>query len=166
MAYRVFNESQTYRGTWVAYFLLLVELPTLLLLLFFFFTAEDKSEMGIALSVMIVVMGGIFLFIFNLKLETRIDDAGVSFRFFPFINAWRKYTPEQIQSIQVINYSPITDYGGWGLKGNKTTKAYSILGDEGLLLDVRGKKKIMIGTMKAKELKEFIENWREDNHGS
>jgi hypothetical protein len=162
MANRVFNEVQTYRGTWIMYLILLFELPTLVLLLVFFFRAEDKSEMGTALIVVVSTLLLVFLFILNMKLETRIDDNGVSFRYFPFIRSWRKIEKDRILSIRVINYSPITDYGGWGLKGNKTAKAYSILGDEGLLISTGEEKKIMIGTSKAKELRVFLENWKEE----
>ena len=162
MASQVYRETQTYRGTWVMYLILLIELPTLVLLLVFFVQAKDKTEMGIALSVVGGTLTLILLFIFNLKLETRIDQIGVSFKFFPFVRNWRKYPKEKIKSITVVNYSPITDFGGWGLKGNSTTKAYSILGDMGLLLDVGEKKKIMIGTMKANELKDFLSSWKEE----
>jgi len=162
MANQVYKETQTYRGSWVIYFLLLVELPTILLLLIFLIQAEDKSEMGIALAVVTGTMSLVFLFIFNLKLETRIDQYGVSFSYFPFIRTWRKYPREKIKSISVISYSPMTDYGGWGLKGNSTTKAYSVLGDKGLLFDVGEKKKIMIGTMRAQQLEEFLSSWKED----
>lgn len=162
MANRVFNEAQSYRGTWVMYLILLVELPTIVLLLVFFLKEDDKSEMGIALIVVIGSLFIILLFLFTLKLETRIDDLGISFRYFPFIRKWRKIEKDQILSVKVINYSPVMDYGGWGLKGNKTTKAYSILGDEGILIDTGEKKRIMIGTSKTKELKEFLENWKEN----
>jgi|AntRauMFilla1563_2_1112583.scaffolds.fasta_scaffold02639_5 hypothetical protein len=161
MTIGVFNEEQTYRGTWVIYLLILIELPTLILLLVLLFNSKDKSEMGLVLTLVLGTLGFVFLIILNLKLETRIDQSGVSFRYFPFIRSWRKYPKETIQSISVINYSPITDYGGWGFKGNKTTKAYSILGDRGLLLDVGEKKKIMIGTLKAKELEAYLINWME-----
>jgi hypothetical protein len=161
MTIGVFNEEQTYRGTWVIYLLILIELPTLILLLVLLFNSKDKSEMGLVLTLVLGTLGFVFLLILNLKLETRIDQSGVSFRYFPFIQSWLKFPKETIQSISVINYSPITDYGGWGFKENKTTKAYSILGDRGLLLDVGGKKKIMIGTLKAKELEAYLINWME-----
>lgn len=162
MANQVYKEVQTYRSTWLVYFILLFELPIIILLLIFFIQAEDKIEMGISLAVVAGTMALVFLFIFNLKLETRIDQLGVSFKYFPFINSWRKYPKESIITISVISYSPISDYGGWGLKGNKTTKAYSVLGDQGLLLDVGEKKKIMIGTMRAKELEKFLSSWKEN----
>ena len=144
------------------YFILMVELPTIILLLVFFFQADDKREMGIALLVVGGTMSLVLLLLFNLKLKTRIDQSGVSFSYFPFIRTWRKYPKETIQAISVIKYSPISDYGGWGLKGNSTTKAYSILGDSGLLLDIGEKKKIMIGTLKHDELKEFLLSWKEE----
>jgi hypothetical protein len=134
MTNSVFIEEQTYRGTWVIYLLLLIELPTLVLILVLLFNSEDKSEIGFTLAFVISTLGLVFLLIVNLKMETRIDTYGVSFRYFPFIRSWRKFPKGTIQSISVINYSPITDYGGWGFKGNKTTKAYSILGEQGLLL--------------------------------
>lgn len=161
MANQIYKEIQSYRGTWIVYFIILVELPTIILLLTFYFQAEDKAEMGIALTVVGATMALIFLFIFNLRMETRIDQYGISFKYFPFIRSWRKYPKETIRTISVINYNPIMDYGGWGLKGNKTTKAYSIMGDQGLLFDVGDKKKIMIGTMKAKELEEYLSSWKE-----
>ncbi len=166
MATRVFKETQTYWGTWLAYFIILIELPTMVLLGVLYVQADDKAEMAIAFGSVILILGLVLIFIFNIKLETRIDDSGVSFRFFPFINKWRKYDSSKIQSIKVISYSPITDFGGWGLKGNSKTKAYSILGDQGLLMNVGEKKEIMIGTAKSKELKEFLETWKEDSYAS
>uniref|UniRef100_UPI0025D8C38D hypothetical protein n=1 Tax=Algoriphagus sp. TaxID=1872435 RepID=UPI0025D8C38D len=123
MANRVFKEEQTYRGTWIMYLILLFELPTIILLIVLYFNAEDKTEMGMGLAFVFITLILILLFISNLKLETRLDDFGVSFRYFPFIRNWRKIDKTNILSIGVINYSPLTDYGGWGLKGNKTTKA-------------------------------------------
>lgn len=162
MANRIFKESQSYAGTWVMYFIILVEAPTLILLIVLYFTSEDKQEMAIALGVVSCTMALLLIVLFNIKLETRIDDKEISIRYLPFIQKWKKYPKAQIKSWEVLSYQPVMDYGGWGIKGNRTTRAYSVLGSEGLLLDVGEKKKIMIGTTKAKELKEFMETWMED----
>ncbi|PZX51817.1 hypothetical protein LV84_03575 [Algoriphagus ratkowskyi] len=161
MVNRIFKESQSYVGTWVMYLIILIELPTLILLAILYATSEDKQEMIIAMAVVIGTMGLLILLILSLRLETRIDRQNISFRYKPIIRNWRNYSRAEILSAEVIEYSPLTDYGGWGLKGNKTTKAYSVLGDEGLLLDVGEKKKIMIGTMKSKELTDFMKDWIE-----
>jgi hypothetical protein len=162
MAQRVFNESQTFRGTWIMYLILLLELPTFIVLLVILSKEEGGgTEMLLGILIVILIMGGTFLLIMNLKLETRIDDHAISYRFFPFFG-WRKITRSEVVSADVITYEGLTDYGGWGLKGNKTTKAYSIRGDRGLLLDIGEKKKIMIGTQKSDELEPFIASWMEE----
>ena len=161
MANRIFKESQTYLGTWIMYAMIMTEVPIIILLIVLYVTSDEKQEMATSLGVVVGSLTLVSALIFNLKLETRIDEKSISFRYIPFIWKWRRYPKETIKSCTVISYNPITDFGGWGLKGNKTTKGYSVVGDEGVLLDVGKEKKIMIGTMKAKELKAFLENWIE-----
>lgn len=161
---RIFKEEQTYRGTWVMYLVLMLEIPTLVLVAVIALnsnTDTDKAEGLIALAVVFTIITLVMALIFNLKLETRIDEKGIHYRYFPFIG-WRNVLKHQIHSAEVISFNPLSDHGGWGIKGNRTTKAYTVLGDKGLSLDLNEKKKIVIGTQKSQELKEFIENWLED----
>ena len=160
---RIFKEEQTYRGTWLMYLILMLELPTLTLLSVVVFTSEssDKTEGMIVLLAVFCIMALVMGLIFNLKLETRIDDKGIHYKYFPFVK-WRLIEKHQIRKVDVVSFSPLTDHGGWGIKGNKTTKAYTVIGDTGLTIDVGEKKKILIGTQKPKELAEFIENWMEN----
>ncbi len=159
---RIFKEEQTYRGTWVIYLILMLEIPTLVLVATLVLTSEtDQKEGIIGLIFVLFIMTTAMVFIFNLKLTTRIDSNGIHFRYFPFIK-WRSIPKAQIRSAEVISFSPLTDHGGWGIKGNSSTKAYTVIGDKGLKLDINEKKKIVIGTQKPKELSEFIENWMEE----
>lgn len=159
MGTRVFNESQSYRGTWLIYLILLIELPTVILLLVLFFTSDEKREMGIALVFVFGIMSLAMALILNIKLETRIDDQGIRYRYLPFIRKWKLFRKESIVTIEVITFNPLLDYGGWGMKGNKTTNLYNITGDEGILIDSGESKKTLLGTLKAKELKSFLEDW-------
>lgn len=159
---RIFKEEQTYKGTWVMYLILMLEIPTLIIVSLLVLNTEsgDKSAfiaLGFVAGIMVLVMG----LILNLKLETRIDERSIQFRYFPFIK-WRHIPKEQIVTAEVITFSPLTDHGGWGIKGNKTTKAYTVIGDTGLSLDINQKKQIVLGTQKPKELGEFIKNWLEE----
>ncbi|MDI1321719.1 MAG: hypothetical protein PSV36_03155 [Algoriphagus sp.] len=162
MANRVYKESQTYRGTWVFYLILLVELPTLILLAVLFFTSEEKKETGIALVFVFGVMSLVLALILNIKLETRIDHQGIQFRYLPFIRKWRLLSKASIISAEVISFNPLLDFGGWGMKGNRTTKLFNITGNQGLLVESGASKKILLGTLKAKELKSFLEDWIEE----
>lgn len=160
---RIFKEEQTYRGTWVMYLILLLEIPTLVLVSVLVLTGESSERMEgmIALIAVFSVMALVMGLIFNIKLETRIDEKGIHYKYFPFVK-WRLIEKHEIREAGVISLSPLADHGGWGIKGNKTTKAYTVIGDTGLSIDLGEKKKILIGTQKPKELSEFIENWMED----
>ena len=160
---RIFKEEQTYRGTWVMYLMLMLEIPTLTLVSVVILTDEspDKQSGIIALIAVFSIMALVMGLIFNIKLETRIDEKGINYRYFPFTK-WRLIDKSQIRNATVETFSPLTDHGGWGIKGNKTTKAFTVIGDKGLSIDLGEHKKILVGTQKPKELSEFIENWMED----
>ncbi|TFV94756.1 hypothetical protein E4S40_12160 [Algoriphagus kandeliae] len=163
MAHQVYKESQSYRGTWLMYLLLMTEIPMLILVFIILKTSKtDPNEIAFATAVIIGVVGLTFLLLMSIRLESRIDEVGIHYRYVPFINKWRTIPRSKIREIQVISYSPISDFGGWGIKGNRTTKAYSIIGDKGMTIHTDEKKKIMIGTQKAGELKAFLDYWQEE----
>jgi hypothetical protein len=159
---RIFKEEQSYVGTWVMYLILMLEIPALILVSVVVLAGEssDKTEGVTAIISVFSIMALAMVLIFNIKLETRIDEKGIQYKYFPFIK-WRLIEKRKIREAKVVSFSPLTDHGGWGIKGNKTTKAYTVIGDTGLSIDVGEKKKILIGTQKPKELGDFIENWME-----
>ncbi|GAA0880784.1 hypothetical protein GCM10009119_37540 [Algoriphagus jejuensis] len=160
---RIFKEEQTYRGTWVMYLILMLEIPTLILVSVVVLSGKstDIQDGMIALISVFTIMALVMGLIFNIKLETRIDDSGIHYNYFPFVK-WRLIEKSRIHQAKIESFNPLMDHGGWGIKGNSTTKAYTVIGDSGLSIDLGEKKKVLIGTQKPKELREFIENWMED----
>lgn len=139
----------------------MVEAPILILVTTVVLNSEsEKKEAIIGLSLFLVLFVLVFVFLMNLKLTIRIDEKGITFRYFPF-SSWKTISKSQVISAEVITFNPLSDYGGWGVKGNKTTKVYTVFGNSGLLIDSGEKKKILIGTQKPKELAGFIEDWKE-----
>lgn len=144
------------------YLILMLEIPSLILVSVVVFSGDsDATEGTIALLAVFGVMALVMALIFNIKMETRIDEKGIHYRYFPFIH-WRLIEKTRIRKAEVKSFSPLSDHGGWGIKGNRTTKAFTVMGDTGLLIDLGEKKNVLIGTQKPKELSEFIETWMED----
>jgi hypothetical protein len=58
----------------------------------------------------------------------------------------------------VRQYSPLTEYGGWGLRPGLFGKgtAFCVSGDMGLQLEFTDNKKLLIGTNKPDELTETL----------
>ena len=101
----------------------------------------------------------------SFKLDTRIKNDGIYFRFYPFHSSYRYQSFDALKKCYVRKYSPILEYGGWGLRfGSMRERAFNVSGNMGLQLQLHDNKKILIGTKRPEQittvLKEIGE-WKE-----
>ncbi|HQP03696.1 MAG TPA: DUF6141 family protein [Bacteroidales bacterium] len=108
----------------------------------------------IGFVIMLLVAG-----LFFLRLETHIDEKGVSFRFFPLHRGFRTIEWHEIKKAYVRIYHPLKEYGGWGIRtsfiGNNG-KAFNMAGNVGLQLELKDGKRILIGTQKGTEISKLL----------
>lgn len=98
------------------------------------------------------LFGILFPYIFlNIKLITEIKPNGLYVKMFPFHLKWQFFPFEKIEKAELVKYSPLKDYGGWGIRYGKSGKAYNARGNEGIMLYLEGGKKLLIGTQKGEE---------------
>ena len=115
------------------------------------------------LFVLLLLPLGILALFSYMRLITIIDDSGISIRFVPFD---KRFIPwSDIDKAYVRTYSPLLEYGGWGirfsLKGR--SMAYNVSGNKGLQLELKDGRKVLIGTRKAEELEQVLKAvFRED----
>lgn len=122
---------------------------------------EDRqyfSTLELAISILIPTL--VIILFLVIRLETKIDAQGIYVRFFPFQITFRHYPWRNITKVYVRKYSPLGEYGGWGIRLGLfgTGKAYNIKGNKGLQIIFNDEKKILIGTQKQNELKLYLEN--------
>lgn len=107
----------------------------------------------------LLVLAGIITLVLSINLETSIGEDGLSVRLFPFHIKFRHFEWPQFQKIYMRKYSPLREYGGWGLRwglfGSGT--AYNISGNMGLQLVFQDGRKLLIGTQKAEECQRVLE---------
>lgn len=104
----------------------------------------------LGLSVILVVL------VFMTRLLVRVDRKGVLVLFSPFL---RKHYPwSKISSYEVLEYDPVKDFGGWGIRHNwkQKSKAFTVSGHHGLSLLLTDGRKVIIGTYKPEKLKLFL----------
>ncbi len=103
---------------------------------------------------------GLPLLVYRSRLIVIIDPKGVRLKFAPYTT--RRIPFEEIKSFQARRYSPIKEYGGWGIKGWTNRRiAYSVSGNLGVELTLRNGKQVMIGSQKPYKLAEAIEKlWK------
>jgi len=92
-----------------------------------------------------------------IRLETQIRKDGVYVKFFPLHLKFRHFSWNQLSKCYVRKYSPMAEYGGWGLRFGFGGKAYNISGNQGLQLEFKNKKTLLIGTQRPEELNEALQ---------
>ncbi len=107
-----------------------------------------------AVLAILIVFLLFFLWVYlRLKLEVWIDNLGIHYRFFPLICKERIISFAEIKKYEIRRYSPLRNYGGWGIKRSlRWGRAYNVSGNIGLQLYLKNGKKILFGTQKPQAM--------------
>jgi hypothetical protein len=139
----IFEEKQQFRQWWLWVIILAVAVVEIVVLI--------NKPNGISSIDLIISPGAILLiailFFFVLRLETKIDESGIYYRFFPFHIKTRFKSWDEIEYAYVRQYEPISEFGGWGIRltfGNGI--ALNVSGNTGLQVKYKNGKKILLGT--------------------
>jgi hypothetical protein len=151
----IWKETQRFRQLWI---LAVTVLPILLLLSVIFtqiflgkqIGENPASNMELALVLLLATLPAMLILI--ARLDTLILDNGIAVCFFPFHTDFRFYSWEEIDKCHVRVYSPLREYGGWGLRGIGKHRAFNVSGNNGLQLVLRDGSKLLIGTQQPDEL--------------
>lgn len=101
---------------------------------------------------LLVVFGILFpIFLLSIHMTTTVTDT-VNVRFFPFMRRPRRIGRDQMVTYSVVNYSPITEYGGWGIKGTSSHRAYNVSGKRGVRITFADGRTVLIGSQRPEEL--------------
>jgi hypothetical protein len=155
----VVQERQNFRGTFLMYGIILLELPTLTLISALYFTGKLGAEGWIPMLVVGTLIPLTFLLLMSISLETRLDTHAFSYRNLPFQRSWKKLPLEQISSISIQKKDGVLDYGGVGLRFSRKTKAYIFFADHVIEVE-QGDKKLVFSTAKPKDFDAVINTWQ------
>ena len=157
----LFTERQRFKQWWL--WLILLGINVLFLFGVFKqviggqqFGDKPMSNVGLLVTTGLTIL--LTLLFVNFRLDTNIKKDGIYVRFFPFHLKFKHYTWDNLTKSFVRQYSPLTEYGGWGLRLGLFGKgtAFNVSGDKGLQLEFTNNKKLLIGTNKPDELTETL----------
>jgi hypothetical protein len=77
--------------------------------------------------------------------------------FFPFHLSFKKMPFIQIKKYEARTYSPLGEYGGWGIRYGFEGKAYNVSGNRGVQLELVNGKRLLIGSQSPEELVKAID---------
>jgi len=118
------------------------------------FGNNPASDLGVI--ILFFIIGLAFpAFMASLTLETVIDTEGIGYRFFP-VQRMKRIELSDIASWQVRRYSPLGEYGGWGVRYGAGGKAYNVSGDMGLDIVFKDGRRFLIGTNRPEEMENVM----------
>jgi hypothetical protein len=145
----VFQEEQPFDQIWL-WAVMGIELFVVLLPLIL------TGQPFIAIALVMALMVMTFALLGSLKLQTRIDSEGVHYRMRVF--HWKEQTIpwQEIDQIYLREYSPIKEYGGWGMRYGRGGKAFNVKGNHGIQITKKDGKRLLLGTQMPDEVSSYL----------
>ena len=154
----IFQETQRFRQIWIWALILGISGFSISSL----FLLEDKAPLtfgDLAFPIgMVLLLNVLFL---GFKLSTQIERDSLSYRFFPFTR-WRTFRFEEIETLELVEYNGLWEYGGWGIKWNGDTWSYTTGGKWGVIVKTTDKK-FLLGTQQPEQIRQVIAEFKARN---
>lgn len=158
-----FKEEQKFTQWWLWIILIAIGLLPLYGIYKQLFLNEqfgDKPMSNTGLIILAILIFGILLLFWSMKLTTEIDQYELRMRYFPFVKKRVLWT--EIKSVEVLDYGFI---GGWGIRlWTKYGTVYNTKGTKGLAIELTNGKKFLIGTQKETELSSVLKKMNTQKH--
>jgi hypothetical protein len=159
-----FTETQSFLKSGMWMLLVPANLIVLGILLYQVFSGDPVGNNPMSNQGLILLVLGVLalsLSVLAIRLETEIKEDGVYVRLFPFHLKFKRYPWRDIARVYLRQYSPIGEFGGFGLRygGSKKGWAYNVSGNQGLQIELNNGKKLLIGTSRPEELKPVLERY-------
>lgn len=111
------------------------------------FVPGPRLALGLGLAPVMLLLANL------LCLRTRVDDQALTAAFgylFPLYH--RRIPRSEIARAEAVTYSPLGEYGGWGIRGMGENTALNARGSRGVRLILRNGNRVLVGSQRAEEL--------------
>lgn len=113
---------------------------------------DNPMPNGLLIAFCVVFGIGLPWLFLAAKLVAEVRGDGVFLRFFPFHFGTIRIPLSDVVSFSAGKYSPLADYGGWGIRIGRGGKAYNVSGNMGVRLALSDGTHLLIGSRHAEEL--------------
>ena len=137
----LFEERQKFNQWWL--WVILLVLPLLSIIPF--------NSDGINYNYVLICIAIPLIFYF-FELRTFVTKEGLHYQFFPFHLKKHLIKLDEIEKIEALQYKPLGDYGGWGIRYGFKGKAYNVSGNKGVKIFLKNGTNIIFGSQKYKEM--------------
>lgn len=91
-----------------------------------------------------------------MRLEVRVTDDRLEFRYFPLHPAWRIVSLDDIRKVESTSYRPIREFGGWGIRFGRRGRAFTVSGTGGVWITLRSGREFLLGSRRPDDLADAL----------
>lgn len=165
-----FKEIQKFNQWWIIIFELIIVLAMTIVLINEYQNLGNIENGETFYSIIIsgVLVLVVIVFINMIKLKTEINEQGISYQFYPLHMTQRTVLWRDLSDCKIRKYEPISEFGGWGLRGfgrkkilgfNRKGMALNIKGNIGIQLEFKDGGKLLIGTQEPDKVRLTIDKY-------
>ena len=157
-----YHEEQQFRQPWLLVLLMALAIPAVIV-------AIDVAVRQPALLLPALLLGpgviAVIALLFALARLVVDVDRDVITVAFHFLWPKRRIRILEVRKAEATKYSPLLDYGGYGVRLGFRGWAFNVSGDEGVLVETNDGSRVMIGSQRPKELEAAIERAKREQEG-
>ena len=115
---------------------------------------RENMTVGLALTLCAPVL--LLLWLFAMRLETEVRDDGLWIR---FRAGWppKTYAWSRIQRAETVEYRPLRDFGGWGIRLRRREWAWIVWGKQAVRLHLHDGTSFLVGSAEPERLASAIQ---------
>jgi hypothetical protein len=136
-------------------------ITTAVLYYVFFLRAPTNEALSVGVRIGLIVFTCLWeivvtgwLLLRRLITEVRYDSLSIQFQ--PFTKRMVAYG--EITTVEPRTCNVLAEFGGYGARSGKNGKAYILLGNQGVQLELRNGERVFVGSRKAGELAQAIKD--------
>lgn len=160
MANPLFTEIQKYRAKWfwtlnVGLLIFIGYIFIKHVILGYTFQGEPAPVMDFTIKLLTII--AVIVVFLVLKLTTIVDDSGLHYQMFPLHLAPKTIKWEEVESCAITDIANAKGFSAWGLSfTGKKNPSYVLVGTKAVEVTFKSGKKLLLGSPKAEELVEII----------
>lgn len=141
----LFEENQKFKQWWL--WVILLSFPII--------SVSPFDDNPININYVLIGLALPLLF-YLFELRVKINEAGLHYQFFPFHLKSYSIKIEEIEKIEALQYKPLVEYGGWGIRYGFKGKAYNVSGNLGVKIHLTNGRNILFGSERHKEFEKAL----------
>ena len=165
----LFTETQRFRQDWLWALLLVSTLPAFVLVVVVVVADAGglTSDVYPVLAGVTLLLWGPLVVFYRAALVTEVRTDGLYLKLVPVHLSFRHVPCEDITAVETTSFSPLSDYGGIGVRYNPTVyrwgisfdgpKAYIASGGDGVHVDRADARSPVVGTQRPAELRAALD---------